>query len=233
MLRNPITDTVSDVAPPHAAIPAPAEGLDPDSRRWLEQLAATGHVRDDALARLHAMLLRAARFEVSRRRAQLWHLRGDDYDDLAQQSADDALVAVLRKLDDFRGESRFTTWAYKFALYEAAVSIRRRAWQDRELPLEPEGWQRIASRLASPSEHAGESELLRAVGSAIAEALSAHQREVLVAITLNGVPIDVLAERLNTTRGALYKTLHDARKKLRRHLAAAGFEIADTDRTRT
>jgi RNA polymerase sigma-70 factor (ECF subfamily) len=214
------------VADDRTASSARADGLDPDSRRWLEELRATGHVHDDAVARLHELLLRAARFEVSRRRAALAHLRGGDHDDLAQQSADDALVAVLRKLDDFRGESRFTTWAYKFALYEAAVKLRRRGWQDRELPLEPETWSLIAAGGPSPSDHAAESELLAALQTAIADGLSAHQRDVLVAITLNGVPVDVLAERLNTTRGALYKTLHDARKKLRRRLAADGFDLA-------
>jgi len=208
-------------------VPSPADGLDPDSRRWLEQLTGAGAAHDDAVARLHVLLLRAARFEVSRRRVGLAHLRGGDFDDLAQQSADDALVAVLGKLDDFRGESRFTTWAYKFALYEAAGNLRRRAWQNRELPLQPDSWKEIASGLASPVEHAAENELLRALQNAIGEALSVHQREVLVAITLNGVPIDVLAERLNTTRGALYKTLHDARKKLRGQLMAGGFDIAD------
>jgi RNA polymerase sigma-70 factor (ECF subfamily) len=207
--------------------PSPARGLDADSRRWLEELGGAGQTHDAAVARLHALLLRAARFEVSRRRLALPHVRGGDHDDLAQQSADDALVAVLAKLGDFRGDSRFTTWAYKFALYEAAVKLRRRAWQDRELPLEPESWSLIAAAGASPAEHAAEGELLAAVQTAIAEALSVHQREVLVAITLNGVPIDVLAERLNTTRGALYKTLHDARKKLRRRLADDGFDVAD------
>ncbi len=214
------------MASERAAIPSPTGGLDADSQLWLEQLDGTRQARDDAVARLHALLLRAARFEVSRRRAALPHLRGGDLDDLAHQSAADALVAVLGKLDDFRGESRFTTWAYKFALYETAANLRRRAWQDRELPLEPDSWQQIASRLASPAEHAAGNELLLAVQRAIGEALSVHQREVLVAVTLNGVPIDVLAERLKTTRGALYKTLHDARRKLRGHLAAAGFEIA-------
>jgi RNA polymerase sigma-70 factor (ECF subfamily) len=221
------------VASERAAISSAADGLDPDSRLWLEQLAGAGHAHDDAVARLHALLLRAARFEVSRRRVALLHLRGGDFDDLAQQSADDALVAVLGKLDDFRGESRFTTWAYKFALYEAAVNLRRRAWQDRELPLEPNSWQQIASGLASPAEHAADSELLHALQDAIGEALTVHQREVLVAIALNGVPIDVLAGRLNTTRGALYKTLHDARKKLRRNLAANGFDIASTGSSRS
>jgi RNA polymerase sigma-70 factor, ECF subfamily len=226
MVRAASSATVPPVAYEHATTPPPARALDRDSRRWLDELGGAGHAHDDAVARLHELLLRAARFEISRRRSTLPHLRGGDQDDLAQQSADDALVAVLAKLDDFRGESRFTTWAYKFALYEAAVKLRRRAWQDRELPLEPESWSLIAAGGASPDEHAAESELLVALQMAIGEALSVHQREVLVAITLNGVPIDVLAERLNTTRGALYKTLHDARKKLRRRLADEGFDVA-------
>jgi RNA polymerase sigma-70 factor (ECF subfamily) len=225
MLKAARPGTVRRVACQPSATPSPARGLDAGSRRWLEDLEGGGHARDAAVARLHELLLRAARFEVSRRRLALPHLRGGDHDDLAQQAADDALVAVLAKLGDFRGDSRFTTWAYKFALYEAAVKLRRRAWQGRELPLEPDSWSLIAAGGASPAEHAAEGELLAALQTAIAEELSAHQREVLVAITLNGVPIDVLAERLNTTRGALYKTLHDARKKLRRRLAADGFEL--------
>ncbi|HUR85885.1 MAG TPA: sigma-70 family RNA polymerase sigma factor [Solirubrobacteraceae bacterium] len=215
MTRDPVPTT------------AGADTMDAASRRWLDDLTSDGHTRDAAVARLHELLLRAARYEVSRRRLGLSYLRGGDHDDLANQAADDALVAVLAKLDGFRGDSRFTTWAYKFALYEAAVKLRRRAWQDRELPLEPDGWSVIASRLDSPCDHAAESELLGALRVAIAEALTAHQREVLVAITLNGVPIDVLAERLNTTRGALYKTLHDARRKLRARLAADDFDVSD------
>jgi RNA polymerase sigma-70 factor (ECF subfamily) len=218
----------SESAPP-VATASPAGTLDAESRRWLDALSGTGHARDEAIGRLHELLLRAARFEVSRRRLGLSYLRGGDHDDLAQQAADDALVAVLAKLADFRGESRFTTWVYKFALYEAAVKLRRRAWQDRELPLEPDSWPDIASRALSPEEHAAESELLGALRDAINAALSAHQREVLVAITLNGVPIDVLAERLNTTRGALYKTLHDARRKLRARLAADGLDLTSND----
>jgi RNA polymerase sigma-70 factor (ECF subfamily) len=218
-----------DVVAPGAAEPSSAAALDAESRRWLDELGASGPAHEDAILRLHAMLLRAARFEISRRR-HAPGLRGGDHDDLAQQAADDALMAILRKLDDFRGDSRFTTWAYKFALYEAAVKLRRRGWQDRELPLEPDAWPQFASRALSPHEQAAESELLAALRTAIAERLSAHQREVLVAVTLNGVPIDVLAERLNTTRGALYKTLHDARRKLRAALAAQGFAIADAER---
>jgi RNA polymerase sigma-70 factor (ECF subfamily) len=198
---------------------------DDDSRTWLEPLRSEGPAREDAMARLHEILLRAARFEVSRRRAVMPHLRGSDLDDIAFQSADDALVAILSKLDDFRGDSRFTTWAYKFALLEAAVKLRRRAWQGREIPLEPERWPAIGDDRSSPHQEAERSELLAAVRVAIDRELTPHQREVLVALALNEVPIDVLSERLRTTRGALYKTLHDARRKLRRTLEAGGHEI--------
>ncbi|HEY7075760.1 MAG TPA: sigma-70 family RNA polymerase sigma factor [Solirubrobacteraceae bacterium] len=187
-------------------------------RDWLEALRATGATRERAVAELHALLLRAARFEVSRRRAGLPHLRGDELDDIATQSADDALLAVLAKLDDYRGESRFTTWAYKFALLEAAVALRRRAWQGREIPLDPEVWPLLADKAGGPAQAAEQRELLEAVRRGIATALTPHQREVLVAVALNDVPIDVLAERLSTTRGALYKTVHDARRRLRAYL---------------
>jgi RNA polymerase sigma-70 factor (ECF subfamily) len=199
--------------------------LDAESRHWLEQLRSQGAEYDEAVARLHALLLRGARFEVARRRPTLPHLRGNDLDDIALQAADDALMSVLARLDDFRGLSRFTTWAYKFALLEAAVKLRKRAWQGRELPLEPESWSLFSSAGLEPDIEAEQSELLGTVQAAINQILTPHQRRVLVALALNGVPIDVLAERLNTTRGALYKTLHDARRKLRTHLAERGLSL--------
>jgi RNA polymerase sigma-70 factor, ECF subfamily len=204
------------------AKPVLPPGLDEESRRWLRDLRATGAARDDAMERLHALLLHAARFEASRRRATMPHLRGDDLDDLAQQAADDAFVSVLRRLDDFRGASRFTTWAYKFALLEAAVKLRKRAWQGREIPLGDDAWSSFASVRLEPAAEAEQSELLIAVRRAVDDVLTPHQRRVLVALAVDGVPIDVLAERLETTRGALYKTLHDARRKLRKHLEDSG-----------
>jgi RNA polymerase sigma-70 factor (ECF subfamily) len=206
------------VVEPQVVTPASTIPLDAESREWLRGLRADGAVREDAIARLHALLLRAARFEVARRRPTLPHLRGDELDDIATEAADDALMSVLRRLDDFRGASRFSTWVYKFGLLEAAVKLRRRAWQGREVPLEPESWSLFASADLEPDAEAEQSELLSTLQHAIAEILTPHQRRVLVALALNGVPIDVLAERLNTTRGALYKTLHDARRKLRTHL---------------
>ena len=211
--------------PPVVAAAASTRLLDPESREWLRCLRAPGVTRDDAVARLHALLLRAARFEVARRRPTQPHLRGNDLDDIANHAADDALVSVLAHLDDFRGASRFTTWTYKFALYEAAVKLRKRAWQGREVPLEPETWGMFSSAGLEPDAELEQSELLNTIQNAIGDVLTPHQRRVLVALALNGVPIDVLAERLNTTRGALYKTLHDARRKLRKHLEDSGLSL--------
>jgi RNA polymerase sigma-70 factor, ECF subfamily len=196
-----------------------------ESAEWLDALSGAGPRQQDAIERLHAILVRAARFEIERRRRDLANSQPDELEDLATQAAADALMAVMRKLHTFRGDSRFTTWAYKFALLEAAVKVRRRTWQEREVPFEEDGLAQLADRRAAPDTDAETAELIDAVRRAIDDALTPHQRAVLVAITLNDVPIDVLAERLSTTRGALYKTLHDARKKLKAQLAADGHAL--------
>jgi RNA polymerase sigma-70 factor, ECF subfamily len=192
-----------------------------DSETWLSSLRATGEERELAVARLHGLLLRAARFEAGRRGPTLPGVGGKELDDLAVQAADDALLAVLSRLDRFRGASRFTTWAYKFAVYETSVKLRRRAWQQHEVPLEPQSWALVPDVGTLPQQHVEGAEVLAAIRSGIA-ALTPHQRHVLVAVAINDVPIDVLAERLGTTRGALYKTLHDARRRLRVHLTGLG-----------
>ena len=187
-----------------------------ESQDWPRDLRDPA-TREAACARLHALLLRAARFEIARR-----DVPHGERDDLALQAADDALVAILAKLDTFRGASRFTTWAYKFALLEAAVKARRRAWQRREITIDDEAWGRIAVRGGDQLETR---ELLAAIAAAVPRCLTEHQRRVLTALALDGVPVDVLAERLGTTRGALYKTIHDARRKLRRTLEADGYAL--------
>jgi RNA polymerase sigma-70 factor (ECF subfamily) len=199
------------------------DGAARTSEAWLEALRAQGSDRDRAIEDLHALLLRAARFEVRRRRSALAHVRGEELEDIALQAADDALMAVLTKLEEYRGASRFTTWVYKFALLEAGVRLRRRAWQQREVVLDPEAWPEPADRGASAQDRLEADELIAALRSAIDRALTPHQRTVFVALALGQVPIDVLAQRLGTTRGALYKTLHDARVKLRSELAAGGY----------
>jgi RNA polymerase sigma-70 factor, ECF subfamily len=209
--------------------PLPRTGIvgsaDTASRAWVARLSVPGAGRDAAVAELHPLLLRAARFEISRRRSAFPQLGGADLDDLAWQSADDALMSILRRLGDFRGNSRFTTWACKFAVVEAGVKVRRQAWRGREIALTPVLWPLVADGAPGPHEHAEARDLLSALQEEIERQLTARQRQVFAAIALNGVPIDVLAERLSTTRGALYKTLHDARHKLRAALAARGLGI--------
>jgi RNA polymerase sigma-70 factor (ECF subfamily) len=211
---------------PRPASPADAAGVavgaDAESERWCRRLEPGAGERDAAIAELYALLHRAARFEVHRRAARSAPLGGEELEDLATQAADDALVAVLAKLHTYRGASRFTTWAYKFAILEAGVKTRRQAWHGREVVLADDTWALHESTGPTPASGAESAELLRALAAAARSDLTRHQREVLIALAVDGVPIDVLAERLNTTRGALYKTLHDARRKLRSRLTAAG-----------
>jgi RNA polymerase sigma-70 factor, ECF subfamily len=195
----------------------------PGREEWHLDLHGQGARRDEAVAHLHGLLLRAARFEVFRRRGSLPQLSAVELEELAQDAADDAAVSVLRRLEDFRGESTFRTWVYKFALLEAAVKVRRRAWRDREVTLEPEQWETLAHAGPGPDDDAESAALLEAVRDGIRTALTPRQRQVLVAVVLEGVPIDVLAERLGSNRNALYKMLHDARRRLRAHVAEAGF----------
>jgi RNA polymerase sigma-70 factor (ECF subfamily) len=202
---------------------AAGPGLERDSQAWLDALKGPPAARETAIGDLHALLLRGALHELGRRRHTLAHLQSEDLHDLATQAADDALVAILAKLESFRGASRFTTWAYKFVLLEAGVKARRRAWHGREVVLDAESWPQPADRAAGAQDGLEQAELLRAIGECVRRDLTPHQREVLSALALNGVPIDVLAERLGTTRGALYKTLHDARRKLRGALEDHGY----------
>jgi RNA polymerase sigma-70 factor (ECF subfamily) len=188
--------------------------FDPDSQAWLDRLTPTNPEHDSTMEALRELLLEAARFEIQRRRTG--HPEIDiDCDDLAQQAAADALVHLLDRLGEFRGQSRFTSWAMKFAIVEAGIKARRRAWRGREVPLEPATWAWIADDRAAGAN-------LELVATTIRHDLSRRQRQALVATTINGVPIDVAAEHLDTTRGALSKTIHAARRKLRAALAAHG-----------
>jgi RNA polymerase sigma-70 factor, ECF subfamily len=216
---------VPSAAYPRPAMTQPASRAD-QSHALLAALRAGGPARDSALSELHALLIRGAHHELRRRADVAQH----ELDDLAEQAADDAMAAILAKLHTFQGASRFTTWAYKFVLLEAAVKARRRAWHGRELTLDDEAWRRLADAAPSAQQSVEDADLLRAIGAAVATCLTAHQREVFTALALNEVPIDVLAERLGTTRGALYKALHDARRKLRAALTEAGYEVTDQPR---
>lgn len=198
---------------------------------WARELTDPGPPGHAAQQQLHVLLVRAARQQVWRLRHQLPGAGPVDLEDLAQQAADDAQMAVLGKLDTFEGRSRFSTWVYKFGILHAGVAVRRQAWRHREVPLpdtlEP------SNASASPEAYAQVSDLQRAVEAAITTELTPHQRRVTLALLVDHVPVDVLAERLGTNRNALYKTLHDARQRLRAGLQASGHLEDSTGRRST
>ena len=210
--------------------PVVAAGLDPDSAEWLQLLADVGPRREAALARLHAMLVRIARGEVRRRSPQL-QLTGPELDDLAYQAAADALIAITGKLGQFRGESRFTTWAYKFVIFEVSAKVGRHFWRHPSVPLDAEDWDRLPGRFGfDPAQEAEWRDLLAALHRAVDEELTERQRKIFVAIVLNNVPLDSLVIEMASSRNAIYKALFDARRKLRAALAANGYLTDDRSR---
>ena len=194
-------------------------GTAPDSGSvdWPRALAACEC--DAAYERLHPLLLRFARRELGRR---AW-IGGPELDDLAHQAAADALVAIRRRLPDFRGESRFLTWAYKFVLFEVAKKSGRHFWRTPHTPMDAEDWDRLPDRFGiDPARESESRELLAALRRAVDEVLTEHQRRVFVARVLNDIPLDALVEELGSSRNAIYKTLYDARRKLHERLVADG-----------
>jgi RNA polymerase sigma-70 factor, ECF subfamily len=208
--------------------PVTPTGLDPESAWWLRVLAETGPQREAALARLHELLVRIARAEV-RRRGPRVGIAGPELDDLAYQAAADALMAVIGKLGQFRGESRFTTWACKFAIFEVSAKIGRHFWRHPAVPLDAEDWDRLPDRFGfDPAQESEWRDLLAALRRAVDTELTARQREAFVAIVLNGVPLDSLAVEFGSNRNAIYKMVFDARRKLRAALVANGYLGHDT-----
>lgn len=188
---------------------------------WISRLSGQGRAYDEAVAQLHELLLRAARSQVGRMRetAVIGAVRREE---IVHSAADEATMSVLSKLDTFEGRSAFTTWAYKFGILQAATEVRRAAWRDREINLDdvPEQQQKTSP---SPETYAEGHDLAQAVRDGLRDALTPHQRRVAVAVLIDDVPIDVLAERLGVNRNALYKTLHEARQRLRAHLTARDY----------
>lgn len=193
---------------------------DADPQDWVEALSTPGPDQDHAMTRLHQLMVRASHHQVRRMRSQLAGVGSDRLEEIANQSADEAMMAVLGKLSTFEGRSRFTTWAYKFAILQSATEVRRFAWLNREVELNDRT--RILEPGPSPSSYAEAADLAAAVRLAIDLALTPHQRRVAIALLVDDVPIDVLAQRLSTNRNALYKTVHDARTRIRTHLIATG-----------
>lgn len=215
--------------------PVPRSGrLDGESAEWLAALAGADAVPGAALSRLHALLLRAARAEAARRGPVLG-VGGVEHEDVAQQAVDDALVAIVDKLAQFRGDSRFTRWAYGFVVVEVAGKLTRHAWRRAAPARVEEDWGLLPDRFGfGPAEAMEWSELFVALRGAVEQDLTARQRRIFVAIVLQGVPWDVLAQERGSNRNAIYKSLFDARRKLRARLVANGYmDRADVTERRT
>jgi RNA polymerase sigma-70 factor, ECF subfamily len=156
--------------------------LDPDSQRWLDELREGHERREHTIAKLHGILLRGAVHELNRRRGQLARIAGPEFDDLAHQAADDALLSILAKLDEFKGLSRFTTWAYKFVILAISNKVSRHAWQRQRPSSEHPDWEQLPDRLAPrPGDELERRQQLEALSTAI-EQLSHRQRTVFVAV---------------------------------------------------
>jgi RNA polymerase sigma-70 factor, ECF subfamily len=200
-----------------------AARLDPESAEWLRVLGRSGQQREAALARLHGMLLRIAQREARQRGPRL-RITGPELEDLAYQAAADAVMAVTAKLGQFRGESRFTTWACKFVILEVSAKIGRHFWRRPDVPLDAEDWDQMPGRFGfEPAQQSEWQDLLTALRRAVDTELTPRQREIFVAIVVNGIPLDALALRLGSNRNAIYKMMFDARRKLRAALAANGY----------
>ena len=197
---------------------------DVSSQLWLDGLQASGSEHERCVAALHALLLRVARNEVSRRAVSL-QLQGPELEDIAQQASDDALMRIISTVSSFRGESRFTTWAYKFVMWEVSTKMGRHFWRNRPAGIGEGSWEELVDPLdVSPDQHAENRELFAALRRAIDENLTHLQRRVFVAVALNEVPMDALARELGATRNSVYKVLFDARRRLRDSLRAAGYD---------
>jgi RNA polymerase sigma-70 factor, ECF subfamily len=194
----------------------PDTELDAESAGWLRRLGAGGTERWAAQRELHARLVRIALAEVRRRQSGT-PVTGPELDDIAHQAATDAMLAILAKLGGFRGESRFTAWAYRFVILEVSSKLGRHYWRNPPVVLD-------AARLGlDPERHAEAAGILAEVRRVVDGELTAHQRRVFIAIVVDGIPLDALAAELGLRRNAVYRVIFDARRKIRRALAANGY----------
>ena len=218
--------STTPIGPQPRALPrgeaAPRRSLDVESRLWLERLHASEPTRGSAVAELHERLRREAAFHIRHRVRNRAEFHRGDIDDLATETAGDALMVLLRKLDDFRGESRFWTWARRFAALEAPVNIRRRVGRERfGVAADPELALGVPDPACSAQELLGDPRAAAEMSDIVANQLTNRQRTILIATAVNGVSAQTLACQLHTTPGAIYKTLHDARRKLKANLVEA------------
>jgi len=200
-----------------------------------EWLAALGGGDGDpvALADLRTYLLRAALFTLQRARHHVGHLGPSALSQLAEDCAQESMTAILQRLATFRGDSHFTTWAYTFAVNTALVAARRERWASVPLDRILDGSETPSSTTGDhgspldPERRALQGEAVAAIRDGIEHQLTVKQQQLLRAVVFEQVPLDELARHWGSNRNALYKLLHDARRKLKSHLVARGFDVEE------
>jgi RNA polymerase sigma-70 factor (ECF subfamily) len=192
-----------------------------ENERWIEGLLSVGARHDAAFSELYTLLLKMSRAEAARRGAAL-RLSGPEIDDLAHQAAADAALVISRKIPTFRGDCRFTTWAYKFVQLDVSSKINRHFWNRPSASLD-DGQEVATAAADAPDAEVEGRDLLSAVRRIIHDDLTDRQGRALEAVALHGVPIAQVATDLDSNANAIYKTLFDARRKLRRKLEEAGY----------
>jgi RNA polymerase sigma-70 factor (ECF subfamily) len=171
----------------------PVVDLDEESASWLRRLRAADGQRHAAERELHARPVRIALAEVRRRQART-AVTGPELDDLAHQAAGDAMLAILAKLGDFRGESRFITWAYRFVILEVSSKLGRHYWRNPPVTLDAGRWADLPDRFGlDPEQHVAAAGLLAEIRRVVDDELTPHQRRIFVAIVVDGIPLDALA----------------------------------------
>ena len=205
------------------------------NQEWLQDLSSDGPVQDAAIVDLRELLLRAALYFFSRNLGDFEGIGRDEILQRAEDCAQDALIAVINHLQDFRGDSKFTTWAYKFAINMALMAARHERWKGvslDELASSDESsffekMMQDISGVVTPEQSALQFEAQRIIQGVIERDLTDKQRRVLTLMVLNDVPLDEVVRHLGTNRNAVYKLLHDARRKLKNGLEASGFEVSE------
>ncbi len=199
------------------------------NEQWIAALRGEGDAaQTDALEELRKRLQRSIYFYLSQDRSDLRGLAAQELAQMAEDLAQDATLRVMDNLDNFRGESRFTTWANKIAVRLAISDLRRARYKDFSLDeLTADGEllpsaTRLSAPPPSPEKETERDDVLEKIELALKESLTERQYQALVAVALKGIPMDVLAERMGTNRNALYKLIHDARRKLKTHLENQG-----------
>ena len=206
------------------------------NEEWLNDLSASGEVQEAAITDLRDLLLRAALYFFSRNLSDFQGLNHGEITQRAEDCAQDALIAVLGHLSDFRGDSKFSTWAYKFAINIALMASRRERWKGVSLDELAssdtsnffEHVMQDKSDGVAPEQSAMQGEIRKILRELIERELTERQRQVLFMMVFNDVPMDEVVRHLDTNRNAIYKMLHDARRKLKSGLQARGFEIGET-----